>query len=434
VAQVPPLGRGTGDVHWTAVRRLLVTDLVLRLLERRGVPARGGMLVEPGSVHGDQSWLDAVEADVHQTGGRVLPELPADQAAAADIRIASEQTGGTGILLAVPGRLDHLQPQELELEATGWTTFAEPERVEAGPLATRVDLLATPLHQPSWHTLESGQAAARRLLAWRQAAGGWRSAPPGRVAAAHLGAFNAALDQGLDTPRALGVLDTIVEDPTLRPGDKLATFTALDAFLGLALTIPRPPDRAERLRWMHCRPRRPATRPAWLGAPEDLLPGLTPLQLVLARTADTLVAVTNVQAYPTGVAFTVQVRLHSSSFVPTTGWMQRAHDQLFTFDSPDRDQILRLWVEDADGGRSGDPDTQVNPMDEAPPHQPLLQRLGGGGSEVESDAECWLWPLPPPGPLTFACTWPARGIPETKVTVPAAPIRRAADTASPRFL
>jgi hypothetical protein len=36
-------------------------------------------------------------------------------------------------------------------------------------------------------------------------------------------------------------------------------------------------------------------------------------------------------------------------------------------------------------------------------------------------------PLPPPGPLTFVCEWPGRGIPGSRVEVDGAAIRQAAD-------
>ncbi len=34
----------------------------------------------------------------------------------------------------------------------------------------------------------------------------------------------------------------------------------------------------------------------------------------------------------------------------------------------------------------------------------------------------WLWPLPPPGPLTFVCAWPAEGVEETHAQIDGAEI------------
>ena len=58
-------------------------------------------------------------------------------------------------------------------------------------------------------------------------------------------------------------------------------------------------------------------------------------------------------------------------------WMDRPDDLLFSFDSSDPGQVLRLWVQDAEGQRSGDPDPEVDPMAEQAPRQPLLQVRGG---------------------------------------------------------
>jgi hypothetical protein len=57
-----------------------------------------------------------------------------------------------------------------------------------------------------------------------------------------------------------------------------------------------------------------------------------------------------------------------------------------------------------------------------------------GADEWYPDAWCLAMqyrvrPLPSPGPLAFTCTWPARGIPASRVEVDGAAIRRAADVA-----
>ena len=50
-------------------------------------------------------------------------------------------------------------------------------------------------------------------------------------------------------------------------------------------------------------------RPPWLAPPVNVLPGVVPVELLIARTEDTAVAVTGIRAYPTGFAFTVSIRL-----------------------------------------------------------------------------------------------------------------------------
>ena len=49
----------------------------------------------------------------------------------------------------------------------------------------------------------------------------------------------------------------------------------------------------------------------------------------------------------------------------------------------------------------------------APPrdHPELVFLPGGsGGGGRRYDHRYWTWPLPPAGPLTLACEWPAAGI------------------------
>jgi len=67
-----------------------------------------------------------------------------------------------------------------------------------------------------------------------------------------------------------------------------------------------------------------------------------------------------------------------------------------------------------------EPDWQTKP----PPSIHLGITGGGGGAAF--DWQMWLWPLPPPGALTFVCEYPQVGIALTRYEVDAAPILEAA--------
>lgn len=53
-----------------------------------------------------------------------------------------------------------------------------------------------------------------------------------------------------------------------------------------------------------------------------------------------------------------------------------------------------------------------------------VQRAGGGGQRYSQSF--WLWPLPPGGPFSFVCEWPALDIGLTRVEVDSALFREAA--------
>jgi hypothetical protein len=84
--------------------------------------------------------------------------------------------------------------------------------------------------------------------------------------------------------------------------------------------------------------------PAWLRPPEATVPGIVPVELLLARSDTHAVLVTHLHAYPTGVDFILSVRPHPHL-------QQPRHD-------PDRLHRLvyrDLWLElrFADGHRVG---------------------------------------------------------------------------------
>jgi hypothetical protein len=60
-----------------------------------------------------------------------------------------------------------------------------------------------------------------------------------------------------------------------------------------------------------------------------------------------------------------------------------------------------------------------------PPDPPVLWHLGDGGGGGRWSHNARVWPLPPPGPLTFACEWPALAIPLTRVEIDAERVREA---------
>lgn len=136
-------------------------------------------------------------------------------------------------------------------------------------------------------------------------------------------------------------------------------------------------------------------------------------RFVLLRTQDTAVAVTNVSAAPEGVLLSLVTRVR-----PVDGEPDGPLDGLPTG--------LRFGVRLPDGSQAFNDERARDVQRLPPPPGHHLSSLGGsaGGTSVQQDY--WLWPLPGPGTLAFACEWPGRGAPETVVETDTAPLLEAA--------
>jgi hypothetical protein len=148
--------------------------------------------------------------------------------------------------------------------------------------------------------------------------------------------------------------------------------------------------------------------PEWIKAPEGWMGGFVPVRLVLARTADLVITVGPFEAFPTGIrcALKVRSREFTHAFKALEG--------------------MQLGVAFPDGSKwQGVFDDWRTPL-ETPPPAPNVTPMGGGGSESDSHVDLWLWPLPLAGPVTFALSWPARGIAETTAQIDGALLRATA--------
>jgi len=184
---------------------------------------------------------------------------------------------------------------------------------------------------------------------------------------------------------------------------------------------PPPVTRPERER-----PRRP--RPAWI-KPEAALPGVVAAELVLARAPDAAVAVIGLSAYPAGFEFSICAVLREDRRRPWPDWvMHHTPDEFRNEALPD--EFLRVGVQFSDGRAA----TNAGPGPfwslEVEPTGPLLLPDGGGGSARRHDMTYWVWPLPPPGPVTLVCEWPAFRIDESRADIDAQLILDAAARAT----
>jgi hypothetical protein len=149
--------------------------------------------------------------------------------------------------------------------------------------------------------------------------------------------------------------------------------------------------------------------PAWSRGPVDMVPGVVPVALLVARTDTHAVLIDGLLVYPTGFDFDLAVRRHPG--------LPRDH--------PDPRVWHELWLEVrfADGRRADNgPGPWPHPDDDRPPDPPLLYQSVSG----PDGGHVWLWGLPPPGPLTFACHWPAEQIPPSQAALDAGLVLAAA--------
>jgi hypothetical protein len=185
--------------------------------------------------------------------------------------------------------------------------------------------------------------------------------------------------------------------------------------------------------------------PEWAGPPHGVLGGVVPLGLLLARSERAAVAIESTTVYPTGIEFVIDVRWRE----PSVEWLWPQG-----FDRRRRggglpDELFRFGVQFSDGtkatslgsgldvplavayGAPSAPATVVDAAAERVPRGPLLTARGGSGGGLRYSQTFWLWPLPPEGPLSFVCEWPALDIELTRVEVDSAPLREAAARGRP---
>jgi hypothetical protein len=164
-------------------------------------------------------------------------------------------------------------------------------------------------------------------------------------------------------------------------------------------------------------------QPEWMGPPRNVLGAAVPLRLVLARTEEVAVAVTDATAYPTGFELRLVMRSRAAGyggpgddpFEPGLMWgIHRRRGRGRAEPPPD---FLRFGLAFADGTKATNLGGFPDPEGEPAGRVLMGGRGGGGGGSWEM--EYWSWPLPPEGALAFVCEWPAKGISLTRAEVDA---------------
>lgn len=184
-----------------------------------------------------------------------------------------------------------------------------------------------------------------------------------------------------------------------------------------------------------------ASVPAWHGPRDDTLgvPALDPV--VVARTGDVAIAVTNLTAYQDGFSFDLDIRLRDTG---------DAHHQPSDRNATDLQEAMYLYPERLFAGVRADPERHWpdwftleyphgEPARSDPPFwtdEPAFPVLvsrrpspaGGGGNDWRFSL--WACPLPTVGTMAFVCSgWPEFGVPAGQAEVQTAPLLDAASRA-----
>jgi hypothetical protein len=121
-------------------------------------------------------------------------------------------------------------------------------------------------------------------------------------------------------------------------------------------------------------------RPAWVEPPADLVPGIAPVELILARTPQRAIGLTGIRAYPTGFVCTLHLRLRQD--IPGEQSNFGAFNMFGDGVDPAgefADYYLRFGVGFADGGKATNLDHRRD-LDEGPaPDPPTLRLIPLGG-------------------------------------------------------
>jgi hypothetical protein len=155
-------------------------------------------------------------------------------------------------------------------------------------------------------------------------------------------------------------------------------------------------------------------RPWWAGPPDDEVGVAVAARMVVASQPRLFIAVTDCVAYSSGFTFGLAVR--SKDEIPP---------EMMGF-GPYREHSANTGIQlsirfsdgrDSRGGGAGPNRALMDyyrewseGKDPPEPPGPIIGQMSGGGGGKNWDFKYFIGPLPPDGPVTITCTWPARGL------------------------
>jgi hypothetical protein len=182
-------------------------------------------------------------------------------------------------------------------------------------------------------------------------------------------------------------------------------------------------------------PEAPPEQPVWSGPQHGTLAGVVALELVLAHSEAAAVCITRLGAYPTGFEFDLVTFVAPGREEELDPMMMghRRHMARRQGAPGLPPELLRVGIEFADGSKATNVGGHHPWAGDGEPTGPVMFQGGGSSGGGQSRQAQWVWPLPPPGPMSFVCEWPAAGIELTRADIDAQLILDAATRAQVIF-
>ena len=146
--------------------------------------------------------------------------------------------------------------------------------------------------------------------------------------------------------------------------------------------------------------------------PDAYQNGAIAFHAVVGRTDELAVAIVGADAYSTGIAVSLAIRLRHNDR------SELAHELFGRRHRGGSAGDLLVGVAYPDG-RTAIVSATAFPDPRLDPDHPTLAQRGGGGGGRSFGIDYWLTPLPPPGDLIVVVAWPSQGVDETHTPIPA---------------
>jgi len=165
-------------------------------------------------------------------------------------------------------------------------------------------------------------------------------------------------------------------------------------------------------------------------APGPWIGGLTPMEVVIARSDRAAVVLNELAAFPDGFSLRITSHVHRSVKLPDQFSLMMGvpwgGSGLLS------DEYLRIGIAWPDGARATMlDDWQRGFQPEAPDPDHGLESLASNADLQGCSTEYWAWPLPTHGELVVVVEWPAFGIPQSSTAVDFSLLTEAARRARP---